>query len=330
MQMRMGIALFAMAATWQSAVVGQERSLPIVRVICLPARPLAVVVASERHLFEKHGVRVDAEVAPNSDALRAGLSDGKYDVAHAAVDNAVALAEKSRQEIIVVVGGEGSTNELIAQPGTKAVSELKGKTLIVDAPTTAYAIQLKAILLRNGLHEGTDYTLKAVGGTPARLAAMRENKEYASSILGPPASLVAKHEGFVSLGTTQNLLGAYQGPGGFAQRAWATAHRKELEGYIAAFVEAQRWLMDPANKAEVLALLKREYKLSDDLAAETYATWIVGPGGLQKDARVSLEGFENVLNLREQTEHTWPGTIPPVQQFYDGSFYESAIGSGNR
>lgn len=146
----------------------------VIRVLCLPARPLALVVAREQHIFEKFGIEVQAEVASNSEALRAGLADEKFDLAHAAVDNAVALAEKNATDVVVVMGGEGSTNELIAQPTVHSIAELRGKTVIVDAPRTAYALQLRKMLLRSQLQVGRDYQIKAVGSTPVRLAALRE------------------------------------------------------------------------------------------------------------------------------------------------------------
>jgi ABC-type nitrate/sulfonate/bicarbonate transport system substrate-binding protein len=283
-----------------------------------------MIVADEQHFWEKRGISVEADIAANSDALRVGIEEGPYDIGHAAVDNAIALAEQAHSDVVVVVGGEGSTNELIAQPEFKEIKQLKGKMLIVDAPATAYAIQLKAMLSSNGLHDGFDYDLKPVGPTPARLAAMREHKEYAASILGPPASLIAKQAGFVSLGTTQMWIGAYQGIGGFVHRSWGNSHRAELESYIAALIEGQRWLIAPENKPQVLALLQREYKLSEALASKAYDAWIVAPGGLQPDMKVDLEGLQNVVKLREQVEHTWKGAIPSVNKFYDPSFYEAA------
>ena len=298
---------------------------PIIRIICLPARPLALIIAQEQGLFTKYGIDVQAEVAANSDVLRNGLAEGKFDLAHAAVDNAVALSAQSGADIVVVLGGEGSTNELIAQPTVSSISSLRNQTLIVDAPTTAYAIQLKKILLLNGLQTGGDYQLKVIGGTPLRLAAMRERKEYAASILGPPASLVAKHSGLVSLGSTNKWLGPYQGIGGFTNRTWANLNRDLLIKYISAFIEAQRWMLDAAHKSAILSLLEREYKLSDSLAKETYDAWIVASGGLQPDARIDAAGFLNVLKLRAEIENTWKGSVPAVEQFYDSSFYEAAF-----
>jgi ABC-type nitrate/sulfonate/bicarbonate transport system substrate-binding protein len=297
----------------------------VLRVMCLPTRPLALTIALEQGLFAKHGVEVQAQLAANSEELRGALAAGTIDLAHAAVDNAVALSEKAHVDVIVVMGGEGSTNELIAQPGTQSAENLRGHTLIVDAPTTAYAIQLKKILLLRGFEAGRDYQLKPVGGTPVRLTAMRENKDYAASILGPPTSLIAKQEGFVSLGSTLHFLGPYQAVGAFARRAWANENRNLLTGYIAAFIEAQRWILDPTRREQVIALLAKEFHLSDTLAKEAYDSWIVAPGGLEPDAKINLEGFANVLRLRAEIEHTWSGETPAPQKYYDSSYYDAAV-----
>jgi ABC-type nitrate/sulfonate/bicarbonate transport system substrate-binding protein len=305
--------------------LGQDRHLPTLRVICLPNRPLAIAVGEQRDLFVKNGMDVQTEVAPNSDALRTDLANGKFDLAHAAVDNAVSMVEDGAADIIIVMGGEGSTNELIAQPGIRSIPELRGHILVVDAPNTAYALQLKKILLLNGLMAGNDYEIKPIGSTPQRLAAMREHKEYAASILGPPASLIAKHDGFVSLAKTQKAIGAYQGIGAFVRRSWALDNRDLLTRYLAAYVEAQRWILDPANKEQVIALLIKELKLSRPVADETYAVEIVGHSGYEPDARFDLPGFRNVLKLRAEVEGQWGGTPPSPRKYYDFSFYQRAL-----
>lgn len=295
------------------------------KVICLPSRPLSLAVAIEHGLLAKRGLQVEVQIVANSDELRAALANGTADLAHAAVDNAVALEEKTHLGVAVVLGGEGSTNELIAQPGITSIENLRGRTVIVDAPTTAYAIQLKKILLLHGLQTGRDYEMKPIGGTPLRLAAMREHKNYAASILGPPTSLLAKHDGFVSLATTQQVLGSYQGVGAFALRSWANQNRDTLTSYIAAFIEAQRWLLNPANKPAVIALVESEFKLSEPLAKQAYNSWLLAPGSLEPDAKLDLEGFRNVLRLRAEIEHTWTGATPSPETYYDPSYFNAAL-----
>jgi ABC-type nitrate/sulfonate/bicarbonate transport system substrate-binding protein len=285
---------------------------------------LPIVIAKQHGLFAKYGVEVQMETVPSSDALREGLASGKADLAHAAADNAVALVETSGADVVIVMGGEDSTNELMAQPDIHAVADLRGKTVIVDAPNTAYALQLKKILLLGGLKAGKDYEIKPIGATPIRLQAMRDHKEYAASILGPPTSIQAKSSGFLSLGKTQDLIGPYQATSAFVERAWAHDHKETLERYLAAYAEAQRWLLDPENKSQVLALVKKQWNLSDDQANETYAM-IAGHVWYEPDARFDLDGFKNVLKLRAEIEGQWAGHPPAVEKYFDLSYYQQAL-----
>ena len=296
-----------------------------IRVLTLLGRPVQFVVADKQGLFSKYGLEVLNDNKKNSDELRSELGAGKGDLAFLAVDNAVAMVELAHQDVVIVMGGEGSQNELMAQPAIKSIADLRGKTLLVDAPNTAYALQMKKILSLSGMTAGKDYEIKPLGATPQRLAAMRENKDFAGSMLGPPVSLVAKHEGFVSLGSVPQLIGPYQAAGFFTQRSWAKGHREVLIAFLTACIEAQRWLLDPANKQKVIELLTTEYKLSPEIAAEDYETAIHQPGGFAKDAQFDLHGFENVLKLRAEVEGQWGGHPPSPDKYYDPSYYDAAL-----
>jgi ABC-type nitrate/sulfonate/bicarbonate transport system substrate-binding protein len=112
--------------------------------------------------------------------------------------------------------------------GSRA-NHLKGKTVIVDAVNTAYA-------------------LKPVGGTMFRYKAMREDKTNAASMLHPPFSIDAPGAGLKSLGRAVDLVGPYQATGGFVLRKWAASNAELMERYLAAHIEATRWVVMPANK----------------------------------------------------------------------------------
>jgi ABC-type nitrate/sulfonate/bicarbonate transport system substrate-binding protein len=296
-----------------------------IHVLTLLGRPIQFVVADKRGLFAKYGVEVLNDNKKSSDELRADLAAGKGDVAYLAVDNAVAMVELAHQDVVIVMGGEGSQNELIAQKDIKSIADLRGKTLIVDAPNTAYALQMKKILALSGLTAGKDYEIKPFGATPQRLIAMREQKAFAGSMLGPPVSLVAKKEGFVSLGSVQQLIGPYQAAGVFTQRAWAKDHRDLLVPFLSACIEAQRWLLNPANKQQVIELLATQYHIASEIAAEDYDISITHPGGFAKDAQFDLRGFENVLKLRAEVEGQWGGHPPSPDKYYDPSYYQAAL-----
>jgi ABC-type nitrate/sulfonate/bicarbonate transport system substrate-binding protein len=319
------IVLCVLVLRVSSGTHAQSTSPQKIHVLTLLGRPAQFVVADKLGLFVKYGLEVENDNKKNSDELRADLAAGEGAIAYLAVDNAVAMVELAHQDVVILMGGEGSQNELIAQSDIKSIPQLRGKTLIVDAPNTAYALQMKKILLLSGLTPGKDYEIKPFGATPQRLVAMRENKEYAGSMLGPPISLVSKHEGFVSLGSVQQLIGPYQAAGFFSQRAWAKDHRELVISFLAACIEAQQWLLAPANKQQVIDLLVSHYHLTPEIAAEDYEVSMTRPGGYAKDAQFDLRGFENVLKLRAEVEGQWGGHPPAVDKYYDPSYYDAAL-----
>jgi len=323
--MRLACLTVLASAFLGTGVPAQAPGAQKIKVLTLLGRPLQFAAADKQGLFAKYGIEVETENLPNSDALRANLAVGKGDLAYLAVDNAVAMVELAHQDVTIVMGGEGSQNELMAQPEIKSIKDLQGKTLIVDAPNTAYALQMKKILLLNGMQAGKDYEIKPFGATPARLAAMREHKEFAGSMLGPPTSIAARHAGFVSVGSVQELIGPYQAAGYFTPRAWAKEHRDTLILFLAACVEAQRWLMAPPNKQQVIDLWVKEFHLAPEIAAETYESSMNHPGGFATDARLDVEGFKNVLKLRAEVEGQWGGHPPGPEKYYDSTYYDAAL-----
>src|SRR5687768_7558169 len=57
---------------------------------------LPQLVAQKKGFFAQRGLDVDIRIAPNSDELRDGLAHGRYQIVHAGVDNAVAMAEVAK------------------------------------------------------------------------------------------------------------------------------------------------------------------------------------------------------------------------------------------
>jgi len=325
MERRIGLATVAALLLVSTSLTAQTTAPKKIKLLTLLGKPLQFVIAEKQGYFAKHGVSAETENLASSDILRGDLANGNGDLAYLAVDNAVAMVELAHQDMVILMGGEGSQNELVVQPEIESLDELRGKTLIVDAPNTAYALQMKKILLAKGLQAVRDYEMKPIGGTPQRLIAMREHKEYAGSMLGPPALITAKHEGFVSLAKVQDVIGPYQAAGYFAQRKWALDNKENVDNYLAAIIEAQRWLMDPANKQQVIDLWISEFKMKPEIAAATYESSVNAPGGFVKDAALDIDGFKNVLQLRAEIEGQWGGHPPGVEKYYDPSYYDAAL-----
>src|SRR5438105_1035198 len=289
------------------------------------AQALPVMAAASQGIFERHGLSVEVLFTRTSDEQREGLAKGEFQIAQAAVDNAVAMVELARQDVVIVSGGDSSMNEFFVQPDVRSYADLKGHTLLVDAPNTAYALQLKKILLMHALKEGADYKINPIGGTTLRLKGMRENKDYKAAMLNPPFSLDAKAAGLKSMGWAVDLIGPYQANGTFVLRNWGSENRDTLERYIAGLIEGTRWALLLANKDAAVRILSERLKVSAETASRTWDILSDPKRGIVPDARFDMQGFRNVLALRAEIEGSWGGKAPPPDRYDDLSYYEGAM-----
>ena len=306
-----------------AAWLGAAAAADVVRVNTFPnAKALPFYAGVAKGIFAKHGLDVRVAFTENSEKQRAGLAAGTFDIAHSAVDNAVAMVEDGSADVVIVTGGDNGMNEFYAQPHIKSLADLRGRTLVVDAPNTAYALLAKKILLKEGLQEGRDYTVKPVGRGELRLKAMAASRENSAAILNLPFTIQAEQLGMKSFGNPVEMLGPYQAGGAFLLRSWARAHEALLERYIAAYIDALRWSLDRAHAEESIALLMERLKISRDIAARTYRTLRDPARGFTPDAAFDREGFRNMLALRAEMEGGQPGA---PEKYVDLSYYERAL-----
>jgi len=285
------------------------------------AQNLPLWVGLEKMFFASAGLNLNVAFTVNSDELRADLENGKIDIAHAAVDNYVAIQQMTGKPSVILMGGDSSMNQLIVQPEIKTAADMRGKVLIVDAPNTAYALQAMKALSLAGVKPG-EYSLKVIGGTAFRYKAMQNNKEYSASTLNPPFSIQALDSNMNSLGWLVDLVGPYQASGMFAMRPFIDANGKIIEKYIAAWIRSLRWGLDKNNKQEVISLLQKRLNLDLDTVEKSYAILTNPKIGLAVDAQFSVSGFQNLLEIRQEFEKT-----PPLNanQFIDLSYYKNAL-----
>jgi ABC-type nitrate/sulfonate/bicarbonate transport system substrate-binding protein len=273
-------------------------------------------------MFARQGIKLEFEFTESSKAQREGLASGKFEVVHSAVDNALAMIEVAKVDVVIVSGGDGGTNEFILGKGLNTYADIRGKALVTDAPNTAYALQAKKILLKQGLKDGVDYRINAVGSGPNRLKAMLEGGDNAAAIMNLPFSAQAVEAGMKSLGRTVDLLGPYQAGGAFVLRAWAKAHPDVLERYLAGYIASLRWVLDKSHRDEAIALLMSKRNLTRSLAERSYDLMIEPGFGFNPDAKLNTEGFDNVLKLRQEVEG---GPAPDPAKYLDLTYYDRAL-----
>jgi len=289
-----------------------------------------VWTAMDKGLFAKHGVAVKQTFTPNSVFQMENLVAGKFDIATTALDNVVAYSEgqgevelKTDPDLFAFMGGYAGGLRLDVAPDIKAIADLKGKAVGVDAATTGFAFILYKMLAMNGV-KMDEYQIEKLGGTPNRVKALMEGK-IAATMVSSPSEVLPESKGYHRIADTTKTFGAYQTSVGATRRAWAKENKERLVGFIRAYVEAIDWLYDPKNKSEALEIYMKHLKDAPKEAAEqSYKIMLSGTEGFQKKAKISMRGARTVLKLRSEYAKPQKDLKNP-RKYIDETYYREAV-----
>lgn len=317
-----GLALSGLSAAAQAPSAN-------VRVIFFGvASNLPVWCGIAKGFFAREQLNVTTTVTPGSVFMMQHLASGDFDIAHTAIDNCVAYDEGQGEvslpeptRFVTIMGGDSGLLSVWARPEIDGWSDLRGKTLAVDAVTTGFSFVLQRMLDQNGVKE-SEYQLAAAGGTPKRYQALAETDKFAAAVLTPPFDLLAQAHGLKKLGSANDALGHYQAYAGIARSEWVAKNRDVAVRYIRAYLASLEWLYDSKNKSEAVAQLVANAHVPQNLAPQVFAE-ITGPGGLDRAAAIDTEGLRTVLSLR--TEYGKPHKLlTDPDKYIDKAAYAQA------
>jgi ABC-type nitrate/sulfonate/bicarbonate transport system substrate-binding protein len=288
-------------------------------------------VAQDKGYLARNHIAVHLTPTPGSVYQLTNLIDGKFDIAMTAIDNIVAYQEgqgeaptERKPNLFAFMGADNGFLRLVTLPEIKRYADLTGKELTVDARTTGYAFVLEKMLEKGGLGPN-DYGLVKAGGVLQRFEDLMA-KKHAGTLLLSPFEVPAQNQGFNVLGSAIDTFGGhYQGLVGAARRDWAKAHRNELVGYIRSYVAALTWLYDPANKAEAIAILRKNLpQMSPELAQKAYDILLAPKVGFEPKAAIDVKGIRTVLALRSEYGEPHKRLTDPAK-YYDLRYYKYAM-----
>jgi ABC-type nitrate/sulfonate/bicarbonate transport system substrate-binding protein len=278
-----------------------------VRLIAFPGAPnLPIFAAEEQGYFADAGIDLVMETTPSSAYQIQHLVKGEFDIAGTAFDNIVAYQEGQgaakldrEPDLFAFMGATQIELAFVVAPEVKSYSDLKGRTIALDALATGFAFVLYEMLERAGL-AATDYTMVPVGATPQRWESVKSG-EHAGTITIEPFTSIARANGFSVLQTSSEILDAYQGGSFAASRAWAAANPERITGFIRAYLAGLAWTLDPANREAGAALLQSRMPQIQPRAIDAVMTSLLSAqSGLTPGARILEDGVETVLRLRSK------------------------------
>ncbi|CAN1560539.1 TauA ABC-type nitrate/sulfonate/bicarbonate transport systems, periplasmic components [Rhabdaerophilaceae bacterium] len=276
-------------------------------------------IGSAKGFFAAEGIAPTLALTPNSRQMASDVFGGKFDIALTSIDNVVAYVEGQGEaqlpgaaDFVAFMGVDDGMLALMAVPGTASVAALKGQQVAVDAMTTGFAFVLRDALLKSGL-KADDVQFVAVGGGAQRLQGLNE-KKFAATLLNSPLDLVAEANGAARLADMHGVIGPYQGISGMARRPWLEANKPLAVRFAKGFRASVRWLVDPANKAESIAILReRLANTSPELAERIHAKLTDPVRGIRRDLSIDPAGLQTVLRLRSQFSNPPKGLTEPAR-----------------
>jgi ABC-type nitrate/sulfonate/bicarbonate transport system substrate-binding protein len=325
----MRLRAFAALAACASTLGAQAQTTPL-RVISFDGGwNLPIWAAQRQGFFESQGISVQLSYTPTSVYLVTALLDGTFDVALAGMDNVVAYQEGQGEakiadnpDLFAFLGGDGGFASVVSAPALKSFADLKGKTVSVDAMTTGFAFLVRALLARNGISD-TDVNYVRAGGTANRYRDLLAGKHDAT-LLRTPFELLVRERGCNVLAYAESL-GAYQGTVGVAKRSWASAHEKELIGFLRAYRAGVDWIYDRDSRDIVEALLVANIRdMTPALAKRSYDLLLADKGGITRDVALDMEGIRTVLALRSKYAMPQKALTDPMK-YVDLGYYNRAF-----
>jgi ABC-type nitrate/sulfonate/bicarbonate transport system substrate-binding protein len=275
-----------------------------------------VAMAQAHGYFAAQNLTVVETQTTSSPTIFRNLRDGAQDVILTQSDNVFNYRLNPSNplggtfEPVIFMGTDwGNGASLMGRPEFTTVESLRGKTVAVDSPNSGFAFVLYGIMRAHGLEKGVDYNVVVTGGTPGRYADLIAGK-FDATILNAGYQFRAEEGGMNTLGGIRDAQNPFMGGSAVALQSWLDANPDVAIRFIRAFLQGQRYVLDPANRAEVIAWLTADAG-SATVAEKTYQVLttpgdgLIPNGELDRAAlfgtaslRDSFGGFDTTQNLR--------------------------------
>lgn len=254
--------------------------------------------AADGGLFAAAGLGVTLHEVASWHEQMAGWDEGRFHLMHTSPDH---LLRGGRQHDPVIVRAEG-IGELSVY--VRSGVRLDEARWAVDAPDSAFALVLRAVVADIGGVAIENDVLVPVGGTRQRADALVAG-EADGAALHPPFDRMLELQGFERLGGHAEVAPELLTVGVMARREDAASDVVVRYVQTCDASSAQLVAGGPSKIAEVL-----EAHGWDSSVARAAAEAMAGPAGLGADPRPTEAGLEAVARLRARFIQGWEPPFP--------------------
>jgi len=243
-----------------------------------------VYVAKELKLFEKHGI--DAELVYGTGIQAANIMiSGSADVGAFAVEHGIAVIARGQDLKLLVLNQQLPPLGLIVRnnvptpnadkPYPAMMRDLKGLKIGISSAGASTDTILQYLLRQAGLDPKKDVTIVPVGDPNTMLAALKNGVIDAAMAVEPTQTIAVQGLKMAKMlvdveGGGAPLFQQYAYNGMFVRSAFIKDRPQVARGIVAAVVEAEQAINDPARVDEIMRVGAATIKGMDPVLLRAY------------------------------------------------------------
>ncbi|MBI4273743.1 MAG: ABC transporter substrate-binding protein [Rhizobiales bacterium] len=249
-------------------------------------------VCIEKGFYKEVGFEAQVQVMQNSPQSIQQAITGAYQVATSQPEPFVAAVMRGADKLGALSAPMNRADWLLnGKQGITKLSELKGKVIGVSSLRTSEVWLTTLLLEKHGLKKG-EFDFIPAGVSPLKVTALLRGSIDAAVLFRPSADL-ATSQG-LSVLASYEALRAYPAIIYVLNKDWA-AKGEAGKRVAQAITKGHKWMWDPNNKAESLAVLSKFTKQPVSLLEAVYADYFVKQKIYSKDGVLDLAGLGNAL-----------------------------------
>jgi len=270
--------------------------------------------------FTAQGIHIDFIDVGSAAANGQQMAAGSLNLGGIASPNLIQAVIGGAPLAVVLARTRVSPYVIVAKKGNRSMHDLKGKMIIVDAPSGITRLMVDGVLEANHM-KSADVTYTYAGGTPERFAALASGAVDAAMLL-PPFSFKAIGLGLPVVAEIPKVFPTLPVDQTGTNVVWAKANTPALLGYLRGYLQGLHWIYDPANRAKGIAMLSDWTGAAPDDASKTYDVYVRGKI-FSETGITSIPGEAKVLSMLASLGQI-PAQYPPAAKFVDNTYIQQA------
>lgn len=252
-------------------------------------------VAVDKGLYQKHGIDARLLQVRNAQISLTALVSGEVPIFLPSIANVLSGVTAGAKLGCVAFPIKGVSRELVVRKDIDSLAALRGKTIGVQSIGGGFWLQTMMLLDAVGVDPDKIGMKMRVIGEEATIVQALVAGNVDAAVVTLPSAAVAKRGGARTLVTTTDLRIALQTVG-LCGRNERIASSPDLMTRLAkGMVDGVVHILDPRNKKDVAAVLKKHLRLSADEDAETSYNSLRTIASL--DIAPDLAAFKNVQRI---------------------------------